>query len=221
MATQVTGKLYREIDGLILEIKQQLRQRGGYPFDPEKLKDYLQWAVEGKFYEPDHEWREENGVIYFSVTSDGTTGVEWIKELDCSEYAKNILQSSDFKPTLGVTTRIAVLKGMLFKDNERITENIRKEAYGGTFAQGQKLSDPHPEIACLIRRKFSNKEMEEMGLYWIVVMHNPIEDSVGDPYLLGTARGGGGRELVACYGRSGNRWNSDGGFAFALPQVSS
>ena len=28
--------------------------------------------------EPIRSWREEDGVIYFSVTSDGTTGEEWI-----------------------------------------------------------------------------------------------------------------------------------------------
>lgn len=29
--------------------------------------------------EAPHFWREEDGVFYFSVTSDGTTGPEWIE----------------------------------------------------------------------------------------------------------------------------------------------
>jgi|CXWL01.1.fsa_nt_gi hypothetical protein len=49
MATLVAGELYYEIDGQMAEIKRQLRQRDGYPFNPALLKIALQDAVEGKF----------------------------------------------------------------------------------------------------------------------------------------------------------------------------
>ncbi len=49
MATFVTGELYEQLDGRLHEIKRQIRQSGGYPFDPEALKDLLQQAVEGRF----------------------------------------------------------------------------------------------------------------------------------------------------------------------------
>lgn len=49
MATKVTGDQYRDFDGQFLEIKRQLRQRGGYPFDLESLKNHLQIAIEGRF----------------------------------------------------------------------------------------------------------------------------------------------------------------------------
>lgn len=49
MATIVTGELYEKIDGKLVEIKRQLRQKGGYPFDPLKLDRLLQLLVEGKF----------------------------------------------------------------------------------------------------------------------------------------------------------------------------
>ena len=49
MATKVTGEQYRDFDGQFLEIKRQLRQRDGYPFDPEFLKNHLQIAIEGRF----------------------------------------------------------------------------------------------------------------------------------------------------------------------------
>src|SRR3989338_4837086 len=97
--------------------------------------------------EPTRSWREEDGVIYFSVTSDGTT-------------------------------EVAVLKGMLFEDNDRITKKIRAEA------DKRKLSKPNAELACLIREKFTDKEIEAMGLWYIVAMHEPINDSDGDPFLL-------------------------------------
>ena len=51
MATKVAGELYYELDGQLSEIKRQLRQPNGYPFDPKKLKEFLQLAVEGRFNE--------------------------------------------------------------------------------------------------------------------------------------------------------------------------
>jgi hypothetical protein len=50
MANEVAGELYYDLDGQLLEIKRQLRQKGGYPFDPMKLKGFLQKAIEGKFF---------------------------------------------------------------------------------------------------------------------------------------------------------------------------
>ncbi|PKM91528.1 hypothetical protein CVU82_02955 [Candidatus Falkowbacteria bacterium HGW-Falkowbacteria-1] len=169
--------------------------------------------------EPEKKWREENGIIYFSLTSDGATGEQWIirlesKDFRVSDYAKSILCSKSFKPTNGVTYEIAVLKGEIFSDNDRITKNIRKEA------KNRKLSTPNAEAACLFREKFSDKELEAMGLYWIVVMHEPIKDSDGDPLLLSAGRDGSGSWLDADCGGSGSRWVRGGGFAFVLSQVS-
>lgn len=49
MAIQVAGEQYYDLDGQLLEIKRQLRQPAGYPFDPTQLKIALQNAVEGRF----------------------------------------------------------------------------------------------------------------------------------------------------------------------------
>jgi len=170
--------------------------------------------------EPIRSWREEDGVIYFSLISDGTTGEDWIKRLEgngfrVGDYAKQVLRSADFKPTSGVTTEVALLKGVLFKDNDRITIKIRAEA------DKRKLSKPNVELACLIREKFTDKEIEAMGLIWIVAMHEPINDSVGGPRLLGLIRGVDGRWLSACGGGPGGRWGRGRGFAFVVSQVSS
>lgn len=163
-------------------------------------------------------WREQDGVIYSSFTSDGTTGEEWINRLEkqgfrIGDYAKSVLRSEGFKPTKGVTTEIAVLKGELFADNDRITKNIRKEA------NKRKLQKPNAEVACFIREKFSDKDLEAMGLWWIVTMHEPIKDSDGDLDLLNAHRGDGGRWLSADYGKPGGGWSRGGGFAFAVSQV--
>ena len=163
-------------------------------------------------------WREEDGVIYFTVTSNGKTGEEWIahfaaKKITVSDWAKQVLRSPDFQPTTGITYEIAVLKGDLFTDDDRIVKKIRKEA------TKRNLSVPNAEVACLIRDLFTDGELEAMGLYWIVTMHEPINDSGGDPRLLGANRCDGGY-LSAYYGKPGGGCNRGSGFAFVVSQVS-
>jgi hypothetical protein len=169
--------------------------------------------------EPVRSWREQDGVIYFSVTSNGKTGEEWIaylegKKLEVGKYAKSVLRSSDFKSTSGVTTEIAVMKGILFADQVRITSHIRDEA------ERRKFTKPNAEIACLIRDKFTDKEIEAMGLWAIVAMHDPIEDSDGDLRLLGADRNVNDYDLHAFRGGPGSRWDREDGFAFSVEQVS-
>jgi len=169
--------------------------------------------------EPTRNWREQDGVIYFSVTSNGKTGEEWIRHLEgkkfnVTSYAKSVLRHPDFKPTKASTVHeIAVLKGMLFADNDRITSKIRTEA------ERRKLAKPNAEIACLIRDKFTDKEIEEMGLWAIAAMHDPIEDSGGGLALLSANRDGDGCYLVAFSVNPDNRWLRGYGFAFSVEQV--
>ena len=163
-------------------------------------------------------WHEQDGVIYFSVTSDGTTGEAWIKRLEdkgfrIGDYAKSLLRSPNFKPTKGVTYEIAILKGMIFEDNGRITKKIRSEA------DKRKLTKPNAEVACLIRENFSDEEIEAMGLWWIVIMHEPIKDSDGGADLLGVSRRDDGCWLSACCVGPGSRWGRGSGVAFVVSQV--
>jgi hypothetical protein len=153
-----------------------------------------------------------------SVTSDGTTGAEWIDRLEkkgfrVGDYAKSVLRSKDFKPTKGVTTEIAILKGMIFDDSNRITRNIRAEA------DKRKLTTLNAEVACLIRETFSDDDIKAMGLIWIVAMHDPIKDSDGDPLLLRVCRDDGGRWLSTFYDDPDGGWDRGSGFAFAVSQV--
>ena len=50
MATAaVTGEQYYEVHGKVLEIMRQMRQKGGYPHDINKLDHHLHVATEGRF----------------------------------------------------------------------------------------------------------------------------------------------------------------------------
>lgn len=164
---------------------------------------------------PAWHWREQNGVISFSVTSNNMTGQQWIKHFeskDCgmSSYAKSLLRSPDFEPTNGVTYEIAVLKGLLFEGNSIITKDILAEA------ETRKLTKPNAEVACLIREIFSDEELEAMGLVMIVVMHEPIKDFDWDSLVLGAVRRNG-RWLHAFYSYPGG-WSRKSGFAFVISQ---
>jgi hypothetical protein len=186
-----------------------VKKLGGHDMALRFLRDELSVS------EPTRSWREEDSVIYFSVTSDGTTGKDWIKRLEgngfrVGDYAKEVLCSPSFKPTKGVQTEVAVFKGMLFEEQSRITSKIRAE---GAL---RKLSKSNAELACLIREKFTDEEIEAMGLVWIVAMHEPIKESDSGPLLLSASRCGGGRWLTTCRDRPGFRWPYGHGFAFAV-----
>lgn len=157
-------------------------------------------------------WREQNGIIYFWVKSNGMTGEQWItyleaKGVNLSVYAKVVLRSSKFKPTNGTTTRIAVLRGMLFSQKSRIPKKIR------SFADGLNFTEPNAEVACLIRDMFSDQELEDMDLLRVVVFHKPINDSVG-PGLLGACRSVDGPWLGTSYNLPRYWWDRRNGFAF-------
>ncbi len=174
--------------------------------------------TEGFASAPTRSWREENGAIYFSVTSDGTTGKGWITRLvgkgfGVGDCAISVLLSPDFKPTNGVTTEIAVLKGTLFKGQIRTTKEIRTEA------EKRKLAKPNAEVACLIREKFTDKEIEAMGLWYIAAMHEPIKDSDSVPYLLRANRSRFGSWLHTGRGYHFDGWRREGGFAFSVSQI--
>jgi len=167
--------------------------------------------------EPKHPWRDEYCVVNFSVTSDGTTGEEWIKRLEdkgfhLDTYVKRILRSPEFKPTDGVMTEVVILKGMLFADSNRFTKTIRAEA------DKRNLTKPNAEIACLIREKFTDEEIWLMGFWWIVVMHEPVK--IDDLYLLLCAHHHVHRYplLNATSGQPESSWGRVYGFAFAVSQ---
>ncbi len=192
-------------------VKNIMRQTGeSDPNAAVRLVNSGEWVVS----KSTRSWYEDMGIIYFSVTSDGTTGPEWIKRLEdngsrVGDYARSVLCSPDFKPTSGITTTVAVLKGFLFGGQTRNTKEIRAQA------DRWQLSKPNAEVACLIREKFTNKEIEAMGLWYIVAMHKPIEDSDGAPGLLSADCGVGGSWLRTHYDEPGFRWRRSCGFAFA------
>ena len=173
---------------------------------------------------PTRQRYEKNGVIYFPVmTGYGTTGLQWVNYFGTkiSTAAKDILCSPNFKPATDKVYEIAVLKGMLWGNSNRITKRICENAYSGKFTAGKKLFKPHPEVACLISQMFLSKDLKNMGLSCIVIMHEHIKDSDGFPTLLNAEIYDDGLRLEGTHDSyPDNRWNCNCGFAFAVSQVS-
>jgi hypothetical protein len=155
------------------------------------------------------------------LTTNGFTGKQWIKHFEkksvnIGTYANQVLLSEDFKPLKkGKKLTIEIIKGEEFSDSQILTSIIRAEA------KKRGLKTPSPEVACLIREKLSNQDIKEMGLYWILTMHEPIKDSDGGLRLLNALAYDSEPWLGTYCGNPGSRWSRGDGFAFVAPQVSS
>ena len=162
---------------------------------------------------------EKNSIISVTFTSNGWTGPEWTahfnkRGIELSSNARTILNSSLFKASKAGTLRpIKILKGELFADAERITKNICAKA------AELKLKNPDIELGCFIRDGLTNKQINDLGLNWIVVgMHEPVEIGCV-PSLLTAEALGAIPELLTRYVDPDSVWSRGFGFAFDASQV--
>jgi len=191
-------------------VKNLLRETG--IADPGKM---IESVNEGRwiFLPPLRSWTEENGAIRFSLELTGITGKKWITRLSKKGYkigekAMSILLSDDFKPTIG-TANIVILKGELFNRNIRTFDMVANEE-----VKKRQLSPISLEEVCAIRYKFSDKQIREMGLEFIVGMHKPIEFHYDSPKLLSIDTGGNGNYLSTLSVHFSNYHGYKSGFAF-------
>lgn len=158
---------------------------------------------------------DSEGNIYFTLTSNGLTRELWEQHLErrgrqISSRARNALSRASEAPTNGITYNIVVRPGKKISHSDRIVNKIRASADKRGWAK------PHWEVACLIRDTLTDEQLEKMGLWYIVTMHEPIDDSGGGPCLLSSyQRADGGCPLLDTEGgRPDYNWDDRGGFAF-------
>ena len=160
----------------------------------------------------------KDGVIYVAFVSNGRSGTEWEAHFDCrgielSLNARKVLNSPKFKTSRAGTAKpVAILKGEMFSDGDRITKNIRAKA---TELKFNKIDI---ETECLIRDGLTNKAINSLGLNWIVGMHEPV-DIDGDPYLLTAFASDAVPWLGTRCDCPVHRWRRGDGFAFDASQV--
>ena len=152
------------------------------------------------------------------VTSDGVIRVDHIKDLENASYrvddqAREVMGQQEYTTSNGVPYRPVVLKGEDFTDHERFISNIRK------VAEGMRLITPPAELARLLRKSIFDAEIEAMGLWALIVMHEPITDAGGDPVILGMDRDNRGQWVYAYFGGPDLGWSHGDGFVFLAPQA--
>lgn len=165
-------------------------------------------------------WETKGDLIYITLPpSEGVTGLRWIeyfeeRDVNLSDDAKAVLRSTDFQPTApGFVHRLVALRATFWKkDAERTTKNIQAE--GVT----RKWLEIHPEAVCIVRGCFSNKQLEKMGLVYLVGIHKPI-GVYGNPRFLGAFRLGDGGWLFTYCADPDYEWGGCGAFFWSLPQV--
>lgn len=111
---------------------------------------------------------EKNGIIYFSVYSEGLSPQQWLKyfsgnNIILSARIKNILLSVRFKATVG-ERKFAIVDGDRFSDDERTLTNVKN------FAHSKKFHRLNAENICLLRKALSDEDLERLGFRDIVVV---------------------------------------------------
>lgn len=213
MCEFVTAEVYPgKTNALVKNIMRQMGIKD--PNEAVRRMNSGEWVVSPKA----RNWWEVDGVIYLRVTSDGTTGPEWIERLEKKGYsvcrlAKNDLLSPNFKPTSNIVYEIAIMKGERIGCDGLNTLNIR------AAGKKNKLHTPNAEIACLVRENFTDKDIAEMGFSEIAVMHEPLKGSDGEPGLLGVRGNGTNRWLKTNLGSLEQGWSPSVGFAFEALQI--
>jgi hypothetical protein len=159
-------------------------------------------------------WREEDGIIYFSVIPNGNKGWWWNwKFLNIEESVREVIRSSEFKPTSeGKPINIAVLKGELFSDKKRTIKNIRAEAARRRFVK------PNIDVSCLLSWTLTGEDIKMMGLTDIVVMHEPVGvHGIFSRFFSVHQSFGKIEKPLSLYPvETGEELSSDCGFAFAV-----
>lgn len=224
MAKKVTGEVLNqnyELQVKFNELYRQINQNNGYPFVFENLLSHLQCAVEGKFQNTEGVPKSEKVKSFIEIktlTSDGRTGEQFLFDLEkaglsVDDFAKVIMKSKEFNATVttGTKYRVAVIKGSEFTDADRNTANIRKEIakLGGIM--------PPAELAPLLRLNFSNEEIKDLRLMWLIPMHQPINDYNSTPEMLGLHATDFNDQLNSNLGEPMKKWRVIYGFVFLLP----
>lgn len=157
-----------------------------------------------------------------TLTTNGLTGKQWIKRFkdngyNISHWAKEIILSPEFEKSRlpkGTEIHIELVKGADVSE-PRTTDAIKN------LARGKGWQVPTPEVALLIREAVSDEEMEQLGIWYIATLHDPIEDSDGSPGVLSAFRLDGGRWVYASWASPGRQWDTIGAFAFSVPASAS
>lgn len=180
MAKNVAGDLYVDIDGQLMEIKRQLRQKEGYPYDPMRLVEHLQAAIEGNLV---NRYGQPFESDVYPIVVDYGKSVEEMVGLGRYDWSNSDIASKNFPTKCTGKTGITV---ELIHFNQVISSD---EAIKKLDKMGFRPAELHELLA------FGEKYPEIQREFSIIALGSVWQDPYGDrgvPYL---DRGGSGRHL--------------------------
>lgn len=203
MGTKLTGGQYDELDGKLFELKRQMRQPGGYPFDPEKLSVFLQRAVEGRFEE--NRWQiNSRGEICLTLRpTEGWIGEQWLHYFEDRNYslddrARYLLTHSPIGVTTGKIYDVRIIP---------CTKECVSVQTAVCRARERGLNKLIMEAACVFRASYTDLEIKAMGFRKVLVVHEPVDQHLLEVHL--------GEALFGQYVPGGYLLNESIGLAFS------
>ncbi len=167
--------------------------------------------------------RNENGHVVLSVVGLDLTGDAEVVSLRCQKYIVGSWAESYFKSrnddgydsahrlVPGQTYRIVLVPGSEIENSsERTTQNLL--ALGERYGYLRPLAGIIPRL----RERLTDKQLEELGSWYIAALHQPIVDTDGDPSVLGLDRYDVGRGVDAYFDSPDDPWGDVGAFAFLV-----
>ncbi len=129
-------------------------------------------------------WRKENGVYYFSVTSNGMTAEEWVshfdkKGLSIEEYFKETVLAQEFLPTTGNVSEVAILDDSCLGPEDKYMKDVRRVAKSRGL-----VPLVSPEVICLVADYIIRYRRDD---WWRIKIDttSPIYNKDGDLGFLG------------------------------------
>lgn len=178
MSTKLTDDQLALLNRRLSELGRRVNLQAEYRGDPEKLARHLQYAIGGNF--PDErKWYEEGGVIHFSVTTGDSTGLNILERLmkkgiRVSPSLRERLTADGFYPTQKAISYLEVFKGEYFDHDKCTLDSVRIEA------GWRDLHSVSLEVACAVREKFTDKELDDMGICNLLFVGGLITDMAGE-----------------------------------------
>lgn len=118
---------------------------------------------------------EKDGMSFFSVTSDNTTGPNWIERLEAkgfrvSKYLSEHLLSEEFKPTSDAKIDVFFLGRPIQEEARSRWYPNEIQAKKRQIAKSSRFVTARPESACLVLDALEPKILREMDLSVLLVM---------------------------------------------------
>lgn len=199
MAEKVSDQLYYELDGQLSEIKRQLRQQEGYPYNPEMLKESLRELIEGRF-----QGRPPVGRYFMTVTlgerKDPGRAVE-ASGKKVSDLALEILEKTPISSEQLELDIYEVSGDELGFTDAAPRQEIYDRAFGLCFKKSPAEVGPKSRVKC------NDERLRLIGM-------DPITDACGHPYLFRLNDDG----LNTYCGRPDRLWDPDIVWLFVWPR---